>query len=100
MTNSSEEKPNGTNGSGRVSWWRFRRLAINWPLFLWVGLAVLCVFLYIRTIQYGIVTAAAQAIQQEVAPLETARVKSDLRAAWKSCDARAGIGAVGHDTDR
>jgi multidrug resistance efflux pump len=76
MTISSEEKLNGTNGSGRVSWWHFRRLALNWPLFLWVGLAVLCVFLYIRTIQYGIVTAAAQAIQQEVAPLETARVKA------------------------
>ena len=76
MMIASEEKPTQTTGSRRVQQWHFRRLALNWPLYSWLGLAALCVILYVRTIQYGIVTAAAQVIQQEVAPLETARVKT------------------------
>src|ERR1700761_2813076 len=76
MTKATEEKSNKTTGSRRIYQWHFRRLAVNWPLFSWIGIAALCVILYVRTIQYGIVTAAAQVIQQDVAPLETARVKA------------------------
>jgi len=75
MTKASEENPR-QKGSRRVYQWHLRRLALNWPLFSWIGLAALCVVLYVRTIQFGIVTAAAQVIQQEEAPLETARVKA------------------------
>jgi multidrug resistance efflux pump len=76
MTTVTDEKPKNTTGSRRVYQWHFRRLALNWPLYSWIGLAALCLFLYVRTIQYGIVTASAQVIPQDVAPLETARVKA------------------------
>jgi multidrug resistance efflux pump len=75
MTKASEEIPNRT-GSRRIHQWHLRRILLNWPLFTWLGLAGLCVFLYVRTIQFGIITAAAQVVQHEVAPLETARVKT------------------------
>jgi multidrug resistance efflux pump len=51
------------------------RLLSHWPLFSWLGLTVLCVGLFVRTTQYGIVTATAQVIQHDLAPLQMARVK-------------------------
>jgi multidrug resistance efflux pump len=76
MTNATEEKPNKITGSRPIYRWHIKRLLLDWPLFLWIGLAVICIILYVRTIQYGIITAEAQVIQQDLAPLETARVKA------------------------
>jgi multidrug resistance efflux pump len=77
MKKASDEMPEvtGRAGSRRVKGWLMRRLLINWPFFLWSGLAIICLFLYVRSAQYGIITAAAQVIQHEVAPLQMARVK-------------------------
>jgi multidrug resistance efflux pump len=76
MMIATEAKPSPAIGSRPIEAKRFRRWLVKWPILVWMGLAALCVVLYVGTIQYGIVTAAAQVIQQEVAPLETARVKA------------------------
>jgi len=54
-------------------WWR--RLWRHWPFFSWLCLAAICLGLYARSAQYGIVTGTAQAVHHDVAPLELARVK-------------------------
>ena len=63
------------NGTRRVHRGWLPRLLSHWPLFSWLGLTALCVGLFIRTTQYGIVTATAQLIQRDLAPLQMARVK-------------------------
>ena len=100
MMIASEEKrrtkPTGSRPA--LCGWHLRRIALNWPLFSWIGLAGLCVILYVRTIQYGIVTAAAQVVQQEVAPLETAASQIlDIREHRPAGQQRTGIGAIAYD---
>jgi multidrug resistance efflux pump len=73
MIKESRGNPNEA-GSRRIQQWRLRRLLINWPLFSWLGLTALCLVLYVRSMQYGIITATAQSIQHEIAPLQMARV--------------------------
>src|ERR1035441_2131629 len=63
------------NGSRRVQRGWLPRLLRHWPLFSWLGLTALCVGLFVRTTQYGIVTATAQVIQHDLAPLQMARMK-------------------------
>lgn len=56
-------------------WWHVRRGLRHWPLLSWMALTSFCLFLYIRTTQYGIITASVQAIHHDAAPLQAARVK-------------------------
>jgi len=44
-------------------------------MWVWLLLAVLCLALYLRSTQYGIITATVQAIHHDAAPLQLARVK-------------------------
>ena len=55
--------------------WRARRLFRHWPILSWAALTGLCLFLYSRTTQYGIITATVQAIHHDASPLQAARVK-------------------------
>lgn len=57
----------------RGGWWG--RLWRHWPFISWLLLAAVCLALYARSTQYGIVTGTAQAVHHDVAPLELARVK-------------------------
>lgn len=75
MSKADQEIPR-QSGLRRIQWWHLRRLFLNWPLFSWLGLVILCSVLYVRTIQYGIITATGQTIQHQVSPLQTARVKA------------------------
>jgi HlyD family secretion protein len=54
---------------------RWRRLLRYWPFLAWVSLSALCLLLYIRSTQFGIITASGQSIHHDVAPLQVARVK-------------------------
>jgi len=47
----------------------------HWPFWSWFGLATLCLALYIRTTQYGIITGTAQSVHHDAAPLQLARVR-------------------------
>ena len=73
------QKPDNGNPRGKASWsvrrGPLQRLLNHWPFFCWLSLAVLCVSLFVKTTQYGIVTATAQVIQRDLAPLQMARVK-------------------------
>jgi multidrug resistance efflux pump len=47
----------------------------NWPFFVWLALVMLCLGLYLRTIQYGIITGAVQVVRHDISPLQASRVK-------------------------
>ena len=75
MSKESRGNPNGTE-SRPIRQWRLRRLITNWPFFAWLGLTILCLVLYARSMQYGIITATAQSVQHEIAPLQMARMSA------------------------
>jgi multidrug resistance efflux pump len=55
--------------------WQLRSLLNHWPLLVWGALTFLCLLLYVRTTQYGIITGTAQSVHHDAAPLQVARVK-------------------------
>lgn len=55
-------------------WWS--RLKLRWPFFVWVLAAVAAVFFYLHGGQFGGMSGAVDTVREEVAPLETARLKA------------------------
>lgn len=55
--------------------WRLHPVLRNWPFWVWLLLSALCLALYLRSTQYGIITGTVQAIHHDAAPLQLARVK-------------------------
>jgi multidrug resistance efflux pump len=47
----------------------------NWPFFVWFLLCLLCLGLYLRSVQYGIITGAVEVVRHDISPLQTSRVK-------------------------
>jgi len=62
-------------GPPRVQARRWRRVFRHWPFLSWLGLTALCLGLYLRSTQYGIITGTAQSVHHDAAPLQVARVK-------------------------
>ena len=56
-------------------WWRLRPVLNHWPLLAWSALTFLCLVLYVRTTQYGIITGTAQNVHHDAAPIQLSRVK-------------------------
>lgn len=54
---------------------RRRQLTAKWPFLVWLGIVALCSVLYVRSAQYGVLSGTVQAIVQDVAPLQTARLQ-------------------------
>jgi multidrug resistance efflux pump len=55
---------------------RWYRISNSWPFFVWLAIIAFCAFLYVKTAQYGVLPGIVQTIYQDVAPLQTARVKA------------------------
>ncbi len=53
-----------------------RRFLRSWPFFVWLGVAVGTAWLYTRSVQFGGMTGVVEAIAEDVAPLETARLQA------------------------
>jgi len=62
-------------GSRRTRWWKPDFIVRHWPFWTWLGLSALCLTLYVRSTQYGIITGTVLSIHHDVAPLQVARVK-------------------------
>jgi hypothetical protein len=54
--------------------WRWRRWLDRWPMAAWLAVALVAVFFYIRSTQYGVLSGSAQTVMHDLSPLETARV--------------------------
>ncbi len=71
----NEESELKRPSSRQIHRWRLRRIFSQWPLLVWLGLAALCLVLYLRSTQYGIITGTVQSVHHDAAPLQVARVK-------------------------
>ena len=55
---------------------RWRRFVNSWPFFAWLGVTALAAWFYVRSTQFGTLPGSVQTIDQDVAPLQAARVKA------------------------
>ncbi len=72
----ANHSPRSGSGFGPPQISQLRRLYQRWPLLAWLFLTCLCLTLYVRSAQYGIITGTAQAIHHDAAPLQASRVKA------------------------
>ena len=56
--------------------WRWRRWLEHWPLVVWPILAVLGVFFYVKSTQFGVLSGSALTVTQNLSPVEMARVQA------------------------
>jgi multidrug resistance efflux pump len=48
----------------------------RWPIAAWAGVAVIAVFFYVKSTQYGVLSGSALTMKQNLSPVATARVKA------------------------
>ena len=48
----------------------------RWPIAAWAGVAVIAMFFYVKSTQYGVLSGSALTIKQNLSPVATARVKA------------------------
>jgi multidrug resistance efflux pump len=55
---------------------QWRRIVNSWPFFVWIGIIAICAILYRKSAQYGVLPGVGQIVNQDVSPLQIARVKN------------------------